>query len=62
MSEYFANMFESKTKTRNTCRGLAYKGTVLNNHLPTNIPKAPTMELFRTKYMAEHFTKFQKSF
>ena len=39
-------------------RGLAYKGAVLYNELNTNITNAPTIELFKTRYMAEYFTKF----
>ncbi len=39
-------------------RRLAYKGAVLYNEHNTNITNAPTIELFKTRYMAEYFTKF----
>ncbi len=37
-------------------RGLAYKDAVLYNELNTNITNAPTIELFKTRYMASLFS------
>ena len=39
-------------------RGLAYKGPILYNELNSNITNAPTIELFRTRYMAEYSGRF----